>query len=173
MSTRGGYHRVVQTPTRPRWLDDREQCAWRSFLDMQSALQARLARDLQEESSLSMPDFAVLVQLTDRPGDRARVLELAGALRWEKSRLSHHLARMQQRGLISREECSADRRGAFIVVTPAGREAIESAAPLHVEAVRRYLFDVLDDDDVAALSKISTAVLARLAEDASGAQDCS
>lgn len=149
--------------TTARWLDAREQCAWRSFVDMQAALNARLARQLQEESALSMPDFAVLVQLTDHPDGRARVLELASGLRWEKSRLSHHLARMQRRGLITREECSADRRGAFIVVTAAGREAIEAAAPTHVNAVRRYFFDLLDDADVDALAKISNAVLARLA----------
>jgi DNA-binding MarR family transcriptional regulator len=151
--------------TTPRWLDAREQCAWRSFLEMQGALNARLARQLQEESALSMPDFAVLVQLTDRPDGRARVLELATALRWEKSRLSHHLARMQQRGLVAREECSADRRGAFMVVTDAGRAAIEAAAPMHVEAVRRYLFDVLDRDQIDALATISATVLKRLADD--------
>jgi DNA-binding MarR family transcriptional regulator len=151
--------------TTPRWLDARAQCAWRSFLEMQGALNARRARQLQEESALSMPDFAVLVQLTDRADGRARVLELAAALRWEKSRLSHHLARMQQRGLVAREECSADRRGAFMVVTEDGRAAIEAAAPMHVAAVRRYLFDVLDRDQIDALATISATVLKRLADD--------
>ncbi|MEV1292266.1 MarR family transcriptional regulator [Pseudonocardia sp. NPDC049635] len=145
-----------------RWLDDREQAAWRGYLRMQARLQAELHRRLQAESGLSIADFDVLVALTDRPDERVRVLELASSLEWEKSRLSHHLARMQRRGLITREECDDDGRGNFVVLTDAGRSAIERAAPGHVESVRELVFDALTDEDVDALARISTAVGARL-----------
>lgn len=150
----------------PRWLTPREQQAWRGYLDMNARLQARLNRELQEESGLSLADFSVLVQLSEHLEARMRVLELARALRWEKSRLSHQLTRMQQRGLVERSNCSEDRRGAFIVLTDAGRAAVEDAAPRHVESVRRYLFDNLTPDQVDALGAIARTVVERL--DASG-----
>jgi DNA-binding MarR family transcriptional regulator len=150
----------------PRWLDDAEQCAWRSFLRMQTHLFARLARRLSIDSDLSMPDYAVLVNLTDLPDGRMRVLELARAMEWEKSRLSHHLDRMIKRGLVSRAECPSDGRGALVVVTPAGREAIEAAAPLHVQAVRQLFFDFLTADHVTMLAEVSERVLAGLDENA-------
>lgn len=145
-----------------RWLDDREQAAWRGYLRMQARLQAELHRRLQADTGLSIADFDVLVALTDRPDERVRVLELATSLEWEKSRLSHHLARMQKRGLITREECDDDGRGNFVVLSPEGRAAIESAAPGHVETVRELVFDAVADDDVDALARITAAVLARL-----------
>lgn len=148
--------------TGPRWLDDREQQAWRGYLAMQTELQAHLNRRLQADSGLSLSDFAVLVTLTDTADGRLRAGELAEALQWEKSRLSHHLARMQRRGLVERQECPDDARGAFVAVTDDGRRAIERAAPPHVETVRDLVFDVLAPDDVDALARISDAVLTRL-----------
>lgn len=145
-----------------RWLDEREQATWRSYLRMQSRLHAELHRRLQAESGLSLADFDVLVALTDRPDERARVLELATSLDWEKSRLSHHLARMQKRGLIGREECDDDGRGNYVVLTADGRAAIDAAAPGHVETVRELVFDALPADDLAALGRIAEAVLARV-----------
>jgi DNA-binding MarR family transcriptional regulator len=148
--------------TEPRWLDEREQRAWRGYLAMQAQLQARLHRRLQADSGLSYADFDVLVALTDRGDDRVRVLELAEALQWEKSRLSHHLSRMQKRGLVEREECADDARGAFVVLTAEGRRAIEGAAPAHIEAVRELMFDALDTDQVDALAGIADTVLGRI-----------
>ncbi|MCE0764421.1 MarR family transcriptional regulator [Pseudonocardia kujensis] len=145
-----------------RWLDEREQRAWRGYLAMQAQLQARLHRRLQADSGLSYADFDVLVALTDRAGEQVRVLELAEALQWEKSRLSHHLSRMQKRGLVEREECADDARGAFVVLTAEGRRAIEGAAPAHVEAVRELMFDGLDADQVDALAGIAETVLGRI-----------
>ncbi|MFR9802989.1 MarR family winged helix-turn-helix transcriptional regulator [Pseudonocardia sp. RS010] len=129
---------------------------------MQAQLQAQLHRRLQADSGLSYADFDVLVALTDRAGDRMRVLELAEALQWEKSRLSHHLSRMQKRGLVERQECADDARGAFVVLTADGRRAIEGAAPAHVEAVRELVFDGLAPADVEALTRISETVLDRV-----------
>ncbi|WP_345379317.1 MarR family winged helix-turn-helix transcriptional regulator [Pseudonocardia yuanmonensis] len=145
-----------------RWLDEREQRAWRSYLAMQAQLQARLHRRLQADSGLSYADFDVLVALTDREDDRVRVLELAEALQWEKSRLSHHLSRMQKRGLVERQECADDARGAFVALTREGRRAIEDAAPAHVEAVRELMFDGLDAGQVDALAGIAETVLGRI-----------
>ena len=149
--------------TETRWLDAAQQRAWQGYLAMQAQLNARLNRQLQADSDLSLPDFDVLAHLTDASANRVRVFELARTLQWEKSRLSHHLARMQRRGLVAREECPSDARGAFIVLTPEGREAIEEAAPQHVETVQRLFFDGLTEDQVRVLATISDRVLARLA----------
>ncbi|MFP5019486.1 MarR family winged helix-turn-helix transcriptional regulator [Pseudonocardia phyllosphaerae] len=130
---------------------------------MQSRLQAELHRRLQAESGLSISDFDVLVALTDRPDERCRVMELATTLDWEKSRLSHHLARMQKRGLVTREDCDDDGRGNYVVLTDAGRDAIVAAAPGHVETVRELVFDAVGEDDVDAMARIADAVLDRLA----------
>ena len=144
------------------WLDDTQRHAWRTFLTMHTQLMARLGRQLQVDSELSMADFDVLVQLTDIADGRLRVLELAKALQWEKSRLSHHLGRMVGRGMIVRQDCPNDRRGSFVAITPLGRAAIEEAAPRHVEAVRRFVFDSLTAEQVAALATVSETVLRQL-----------
>ncbi|WP_269469730.1 MarR family winged helix-turn-helix transcriptional regulator [Streptomyces humicola] len=133
---------------------------------MNSQLTARLHRQLQADSGLSLADFDVLVQLTGRPDGRVRVLELARALQWEKSRLSHHIARMQRRGLVAREDCPDDARGAYTVLTPLGRQAIEQAAPRHVETVRALFFDQLTAEHVDALQAIAHRVLSRLEDNA-------
>ncbi|HET6501251.1 MAG TPA: MarR family transcriptional regulator [Amycolatopsis sp.] len=145
-----------------RWLTETEQQTWRGFLAMQAQLGAQLNRQLQADSQLSESDFAVLVALTDRPDARVRVLELARELEWEKSRLSHHLGRMRRRGLITRQECPSDARGAFVVLTRAGREAIEAAAPPHVETVRRLVFDALTAEQIATFGEITQRVLGRI-----------
>jgi DNA-binding MarR family transcriptional regulator len=154
--------------TETRWLDADEQRAWRRYLRMQAELTARLARQLQTDSNLSLADFEVLVNLTDVPEGRVRVTELAKSLQWEKSRLSHHFARMERRGLVVRQDCPSDARGAFVVLTPMGRAAIEAAAPGHVATVRRLMFDGLTREQVAALTEIADVVLDRLDRDAAG-----
>jgi DNA-binding MarR family transcriptional regulator len=119
---------------------------------------------LQQTSGLSLADYDVLVLLTEAPDGRLRMFELVEDLQWEQSRLSHHVARMQRRGLVAREECTTDKRGAFVVVTVAGREAIEKAAPTHVALVRHLVFDGLSGEQVAMLESFVSRVLARLAE---------
>ncbi len=146
----------------PRWLTADEQRAWRSYLRMQSRLTAELGRHLQTSSDLSLADYDVLVHLTDAPDGRLRPFEIQRALDWEQSRLSHHLSRMQRRGLVAREECAEDGRGAVVAITEAGRQAITAAAPGHVETVRRLFFDALTPEQVAALGRLSGQVLARL-----------
>ena len=146
-----------------RWLTEDEQRAWRGLLRMTSQLNARMNRQLLQEYGISLPDYEVLVALSEAPEGRLRVFEIADALAWEQSRVSHQLARMQRRGLIAREGCATDARGAFAVLTAAGRAAIEQAAPAHVEQVRQLVFDELSRGQVSALTEITTRVLNRLA----------
>jgi len=149
------------------WLTAEEQHAWRSFVRLHERLGGRLARLLQTESNLSAADFAVLVNLTDVPEGRRRYQDLALALEWEKSRMSHHIARMAGRGLVVREECLEDGRGAFVVITERGRTAIEAAAPLHVEAVRALFLDHVTPSELRTLGEVFARVIAKLDEDAS------
>lgn len=146
-----------------RWLTEEEQQAWRGLLRMTSQLNARMNRQLLQEFGISLTDYEVLVVLSEAPQGRLRVFEMADALAWEQSRVSHQLARMQRRSLIAREDCASDARGAFAVLTGAGRAAIERAAPAHVEMVRQLVFDGLSHDQLTALTEITAGVLDRLA----------
>jgi DNA-binding MarR family transcriptional regulator len=147
----------------PRWLSDREQRAWRGYRRMRTLLDLQLGRDLMRESRLSEADYDVLSGLSETEGHRLRLSELAAQMLWSKSRLSHHITRMRQRGLVRREECSDDGRGSMIVLTEAGWRAIVEAAPGHVESVRRHMIDVLTDDEIEALAALSRRVVERLA----------
>lgn len=141
------------------WLDEREAAAWQGLQFMQMRLDAALARQLSADSSLSLQDYVVLVALTAASDDRLRAFELAETIGWDKTRLSHHVKRMMDRGLLDKEVCPSDRRGYFVVVTPAGREAITTAAPGHVDAVRRLFLDHLSDDEIDTLASVTARVL--------------
>jgi DNA-binding MarR family transcriptional regulator len=149
------------------WLTEREMRAWRGFARMQVLLSAHLHRTLLRETGLSLPDYAVLMHLSEASEGQLRPFQLSDALQWEKSRLSHHLTRMEARGLVTRRECPTDARGAFVVLTPAGRAAIEAAAPTHVADVRDAFIDVLTSVQLDTLAEISDAVLTRLSADGS------
>ena len=144
------------------WLDSDEQRAWRGWLDAHARLSARLNRELQAASGLSLSDYDVLVHLTDVPENRLRAFELGDGLQWEKSRVSRQVARMAARGLVTRHASPEDGRGAYVALTPAGRRAIEEAAPAHVELVRRLLFDGLTPAQVRTLATVSLSVVTRL-----------
>ena len=148
------------------WLTDDEQRVWRCYLRATELLHARLNRQLQRDTGFSEGDYAVLVNLSESPHDRLRGYELAAAMQWEKSRLSHQLTRMEKRGLVRREECPTDGRGAFIVLTDDGRRRIEAAAPLHVAEVRRWFVDVLTADQLVSLGEISATLVEALEADA-------
>lgn len=154
--------------TTTRWLDEREAAAWRGWVTTNALLETRLNRQLQTDSDLSLADFGVLVQLSESAEGRLRAFELGRALDWEKSRLSHHLTRMEARGLVERRQCPSDRRGAFVHLTPHGRAVIEAAAPGHVEAVRALFLDLLTADEIEVLATLTARVLGRLAEPAPG-----
>ena len=133
-----------------RWLTPEQQRVWRDYLQVARLLPAQLGRELP---GLSIPEYEVLVHLSEAPCGRLRPFQLAEATHWEQSRLSHQLTRMQRRGLIAREECEKDARGAFVVLTDAGRNAIESAAPVHAAGVLRLVFDQLSDEELAAFGQ--------------------
>ncbi len=144
------------------WLSEREQRAWRGFIGMQNEVRSRLSRRLQQETGLSGADYDLLVVLSEAPGGRLRAFEMGALIKWEKSRLSHQLTRMAQRGLIERQACSDDSRYAEIVLTPAGRTAIVEAAPKHVAHVREFFIDILSPEQIDAFAAIAETVLTRL-----------
>jgi DNA-binding MarR family transcriptional regulator len=142
------------------WLNEGEARAWRALQTMQLRLEGELARQLATDSGLSYSDYVVLVALTDRPDGRMRLFELARGLGWEKSRVSHHIARMSERGLVEKRKCDSDRRGSFVGVTERGRQEIMRAAPGHVREVRRLFVDRLTPDQLDAVADAAETVLA-------------
>lgn len=148
----------------PRWLTGAEYRAWIGYRRMRARLDLQLARDLARDSGLSEPDYDVLSNVSEAAGRRLRLSELAATMLWSRSRLSHHLTRMQQRGLVTREECAEDGRGAFVELTPAGWQAIQEAAPRHVASVRQHFIDLLTPDQIDALGAIAGRVLNQLAD---------
>lgn len=143
----------------PRWLDDRQARVWQAYLHMNQHLYAELEAQLVRDSGLSGPDYKVLVPLSETPGGVLRARELGTEIGWDRSRLSHHISRMERRGLVTREECAADGRGLMVRLTAAGRKAIEGAAPNHAEGVQRYFFDLLSDEELAVLAAVFDRVL--------------
>ncbi len=148
----------------PHWLSPVEMRAWRGYLGLVRLLDYRLSRDLQEDSGLSLPDYEILVRLADAPHRRLRMTELAQGAMVSKSRLSHQMNRMEARGLASRQGCPTDRRGAFAVLSDAGFDVLVAAAPGHVAAVRRHLFDRLTPTQVETLGDLSDAVISGLTD---------
>jgi DNA-binding MarR family transcriptional regulator len=146
-------------------LNDDEQAAWRSFVEMHHLLDRHLTRCLQREFGLSDSDFEILVNLSEAPDGRMRAHELGQATLWEKSRLSHHLSRMEKRGLVSREVIpDVDARYPYIALTEAGRTAIESSAPANAARVRELFIDVLGHERLEMLRKASDDVRAAVEE---------
>ncbi|GAA2887625.1 MarR family transcriptional regulator [Streptosporangium fragile] len=150
--------------TDPRWLNEREQRMWRAFRDMNRRLEAVMGRQL-DEAGLSPADYSLLVPLSEAPGRRLRARELRRGIGWDRSRLAHQMRRMEQRGLIAREECPGDARGTVIRLTGEGLRAIEEAAPGHAETVRRHFVDLLTDEEIDTLTAIADRVLRRIAAD--------
>lgn len=144
-----------------RWLDQVEMRAWRGHLRMSWLVAAAIERDLRR-LGLSHPDYYVLVQLSESPDHRMRMTDLAEGIQWSKSRLSHHIDRMERRGLVRREECPSDARGAFACLTPEGLLAIQAAAPDHVESVRRHFVDALNENQLQHLGEINEALIRHL-----------
>jgi DNA-binding MarR family transcriptional regulator len=148
-----------------RWLNEREERAWRSLQLMQMRLNAQLARDLAARSELSYQDYMVLVALTAQPEGRMRLFELGHQLGWEKSRLSHQVTRMADRGLVEKLKCPSDLRGAVVGVSARGRDEISAAAPGHLEAVRRLFVDLLAAEQLDTVAEVCERVLAAVAEE--------
>jgi DNA-binding MarR family transcriptional regulator len=143
-------------------LSDPQAASWASYQRMRARLAERLNRELARETGLSEADFEILVALTETSDESVRALALRCGLEWEKSRLSHQLRRMEQRGLVTRENCIEDNRGSVVRVTDAGRQLAAEARRVHEHAVRRYVCDVLSPEQLDALGAISETVLTQL-----------
>lgn len=150
------------------WLNETEMQLWRTWLRVQTALPSALGRALNEDSELSMQDFETLVRLSEAEGGRLRISALAEQMHWERSRLSHHLRRMEGRALVEKVECAEDGRGAFVVLTDSGQAALTAAAPDHVRTVRRLFFDQSRSEDLEAVQRFMGRVLDRAEQSVPG-----
>ena len=136
---------------RPRWLDVDEQKVWRDYLDVSRVLNERLNRQLVADSGLSLAEYEILVRLSEAPDRQLRMSELAELAVHSRSRLTHTVRRLEERGLVGRQECLDDRRGVLCVLLDEGFAVLAAAAPGHVAEVRSIMFDPLTGDDVKAL----------------------
>ncbi|MQA97911.1 MAG: MarR family transcriptional regulator, partial [Streptosporangiales bacterium] len=135
----------------PRWLDEGEQRAWRSFLSAAQLLLDQLDRELQRDARMPHAYYHILVVLSESPDRRLRMSELATHTLSSRSRLSHAISRLEEAGWVERHDCPTDKRGQLAVLTEAGMAALRAAAPGHVEGVRTHLFDQLDAEQVRQL----------------------
>lgn len=145
-----------------QWLEGDEHRTWRSFLRMHAQLTAALAQTLRADSAMSLSDYEVLAILSESQNGALQALDVRCKLQWEKSRLAHHIRRMEQRGYVQREPCAEDARAPLICITEAGRAAIRAAVPAHVARVRQLFFEALTPAQVRAIREASEAVLENL-----------
>ncbi len=146
--------------SQPRWLTAEEQHAWRAFLTASQLLFSAVDGQLQRDAAIPHGYYEILVRLSEAPGRALRMSQLAEASTSSKSRLSHAVARLEDRGWVERLDCATDRRGQVAQLTAAGYAALEAAAPGHAEQVRRSLFDLLTAEQVAELAAISEKIIA-------------
>jgi DNA-binding MarR family transcriptional regulator len=147
----------------PRWLDADEQKAWRAWLYSAQLLLDRLDRDLTQQTGISHAYYEILVALSETPGRKMRMSELADRCLSSRSRLSHAVSRLEERGWVGRELCPDDGRGQLAVLTDNGLAALEAAAPIHVESVRTHLFDQLTPEQVDDMRDLGETLLRHLA----------
>ena len=153
----------MSTPaTQTRWLNQEQQHSWRAFLVGTTLLMERLDRDLRERHGLSLPEYEILVRLSESPHRRMRMAELAGSVSHSRSRVTHTVSRMEKAGLVTRSACLSDGRGVEAVLTDRGRDVLEAAAPTHVAGVRELLVDLADEEDFAAMGRVFNAVTDKL-----------
>jgi DNA-binding MarR family transcriptional regulator len=141
-----------------RRLTTYELGTWRSLLDTTTELRRLLSAQLQEECNLSPGDYQVLLALSEADGRRVRSSELASAIDWERSRLSHHLGRMERRGLIRRVDCATDNRGAEVSLTEDGARSFRAATAPHLRAIKKHFADALTPYQFEALAEILQAL---------------
>ncbi|MFC5661746.1 MarR family winged helix-turn-helix transcriptional regulator [Kitasatospora misakiensis] len=149
-------------PPEPRWLDEEEMAAWRSFVIASNLLNRRLERQLKEDSGLSHTQYEILVHLSAAPAGSLRMTELAERLVTSKSGLTYQVTQLEKMGLVGRRSCPSDVRGVFAELTDPGREMLREAAPGHVALVRELLIDVLSREQLVVLADGLGQVSARL-----------
>src|SRR3954467_4978613 len=154
--------RGSETTGQTRWLDDEEQKAWRAWLYSSMLLQDQLDRELTHETGISHAYYEILVQLSEAPCRALRMSQLAERSLSSRSRLSHAVSRLEERGWVRRQVCEDDGRGQLAVLTDEGFAALEAAAPIHVESVRVHLFDQLTPQQVENMRDIGETLLRHL-----------
>ncbi len=140
-------------------LTEREWALWRAFALMSRQLSGAMEQRLQEEASISMADFEILNALANSPDNQARARDLGEMLTWEKSRISHQVTRMVQRGLVERSECATDLRGTWIRLAPSGTAALERAMPGYSAQLREVFTGVLNGDESVEFAHIALKVI--------------
>ena len=150
------------SPAATRWLDAEEQKAWRAYLYSTQLLQDRLDRELTHATGISHAYYEILVALSEEPERRMRMSELADRCLSSRSRLSHAVSRLEERGWVRRQVCPEDGRGQLAVLTDEGFAALEAAAHVHVESVRTHLFDRLTPEQVASIRDVGETLLRHL-----------
>lgn len=141
------------------WLSSEEQRAWRNYIEATDLMLDALDRQLQQDSGMPLGYYEILVRLSEADERTLRMSELADASRSSRSRLSHAVSRLEERGWIERRDCPTDRRGQLAVLTDLGLRALAEAAPGHVTAVRHHLIDRLTPAQIRQLGDIAAAVL--------------
>ncbi len=135
---------------------------WREYIETSRRLGSMLASRLQTQSDLSMADYVVLLALTEAQRNTVRSSELAQLIDWERSRLSHHLGRMESRGLVRRLKCAEDSRGAEITLTAEGAALFRRASASHLRAVQELFVDALSPDLLTKVDEVSRALRTHL-----------
>ncbi|MEV6805424.1 MarR family transcriptional regulator [Streptomyces sp. NPDC051132] len=141
-----------------RWLTPEEQRAWRAYIAASRLLEDAVDRQLQQEGGMPHLFYSVLANLSDAPGRRLRMTDLAETLKITRSRLTYVVNRLERDGLVRRENCREDRRASLAALTDEGRAVLERTAPGHVETVRTLLFDRLTEEQVGQLEEICTGI---------------
>lgn len=155
---------MTQDVSDVEWLDPDEQQSWRAFLVGTTLLMDRLDRDLREHHNLSLPEYEILVRLSEAESHRMRMAVLADSLSHSRSRVTHTVARLEKAGLVSRSACVSDGRGVEAAITEKGMAAIEAAAPTHVSGVREFLVNLAEEEDFEAMGRVFNAVADKLIE---------
>ena len=148
------------TGLQPRWLDAQEKRTWLALLAMINMIDDELDRQLQRDSGMPHAYYMVLAALSESPGRKMRMSDLASSNNASQSRLTHAVNRLVIAGWVRREKCTNDRRVVYAVLTDEGYDVLKEAAPGHVEAVRSTLFDRLSPQQVRQLREISETVIA-------------
>jgi DNA-binding MarR family transcriptional regulator len=148
-----------------RWLDDEQQRTWRAWLTVAELLPRALDAQLQRDAGISHAAYVVLAMLSESPSRSRRMSDLARRANQSQSRLSHTVARLEDRGWVRRERSSEDGRGNVAVLTDAGWDVVRSVAPGHVDAVRTAMFDPLTEAQTRALGDVLETVAERLDPD--------
>ena len=144
--------------TEPRWLSAVDQKAWRSYLTGSQLLSTQLDKELREKHGIGLPEYEILVRLSEHENRTMRMALLATDTTMSRSRLTHSVARMEKRGLLERSAIPEDGRGVNCVMTEAGWQLLQSAAPDHVSGGRSHLVDLLDPEEMEILGRIFTKV---------------